>query len=73
MKTLQTVCTILSFALLFAAVVAFWRDNVDAAFVIATMGALIWFIGFRIGAARMNSQSKATETGDEDSDNSYEE
>ena len=56
-----------------AAIVAFWRDNVDGAFVIATLGALVWFVGFRIGAARMNSRSKATETGDEDSDNSYEE
>ena len=56
-----------------AAAGAFWRDNVDAAFVIATLGALVWFIGFRIGVARMNSQAKATETGDEDSDNSYEE
>lgn len=69
---MQTACTILSFAFLIAAAVAFWRDNVDAAFVIATLGALVWFIGFRIGIGRMNSDSKATETGDEDSDNSYE-
>ncbi|MEO8433428.1 MAG: hypothetical protein ABI596_00910 [Pyrinomonadaceae bacterium] len=70
---MQTACTILSFVLLIAASVALWRDNVDAAFVIATLGALVWFIGFRIGVARLNSASKATETGDEDSDNSYEE
>jgi hypothetical protein len=70
---LQTACTILSFVLLIAAAVAFWRGNVDAAFVIATLGAVMWFIGFRIGVARTISASKATETADEDSDDGYEE
>ena len=69
---MQRACTILSFVLLIAAAVAFWRDNIDAAFVIATLGALVWFIGFRIGIARINSGSEATETGGEDSDSDYE-
>jgi hypothetical protein len=69
---LQRACTILSFVLLIAAAVAFWRDNIDAAFVIATLGALVWFIGFRIGIGRINSRSEATETSGEDSDSDYE-
>lgn len=68
----ERACTILSFVLLIVAAGAFWRDNIDAAFVIATLGALVWFIGFRIGLRRMNSDSKATETGGEDSDSGHE-
>jgi|KBSSwiStaDraftv2_1062776.scaffolds.fasta_scaffold206592_2 hypothetical protein len=53
----ERIFTILSGLLLLVALVFLWRNNLSAAFVIATLGVVAWFLGYRtqlrakIGAA----------------------
>lgn len=51
---------------------ALWRGQTNAAFVLATIGALAWFVGVRMRLSRAQSNLRATETDDDDSDDSYE-
>ncbi len=39
--------TILAGLLVIAAAVFLWRENISAAFVVGTLGAVAWFISFR--------------------------
>lgn len=45
----------------------FWRQNVDAAFVAATLGALAWFISYRQKLKQKNSANDTTQIADDDS------
>lgn len=45
--TLERVFTIFSGLLLLVALVFFWRNNLSAAFVSATLGVVAWFLGYR--------------------------
>lgn len=60
--------SIIAVLLLIASAVALWHGKTDATFVLAALGALAWFVGFRIRLGRTNSDLKATETGGDDSE-----
>ena len=43
----ERIWMILAILLLIVAAVFFWRGNLSAAFVIATLGAVAWFLSYR--------------------------
>ena len=45
--TFERLFTIFSGALLLVALVLLWRNNLSAAFVIATLGVVAWFLSYR--------------------------
>jgi hypothetical protein len=45
--TLERMFTILSGLLLLTALIFLWRNNLSAAFVIATLGVVAWFLSYR--------------------------
>ena len=47
-RTLERIFTILSGFLLLVAVILLWRNNLSAAFVIATLGVVAWFLSYRM-------------------------
>jgi cell division protein FtsW (lipid II flippase) len=46
--TLERIFTILSGVLLLVALFLLWRNNLSAAFVIATLGVVAWFLSYRM-------------------------
>jgi hypothetical protein len=69
---LDTLCTTLAFVLLFIAAGAFLFGKTDAAFVLGTLGAVAWFVGFRFRLRQTHSEPQTTEGLADDSDDSYE-
>ena len=69
---MERACTILAFLLLIVSAIALWRGKTDAAFVLGALGALAWFVGFRLQLSRRTADAEATETGAEDSEDSDE-
>jgi hypothetical protein len=69
---LERACTILAFALLIVSAVALWQGKTDAAFVLGTLGAVAWFVGFRFRLKQTHSEAQATEGSNDDSDDGYE-
>ncbi len=69
---MERACTILAFLLLIASAMALWRGKTDAAFVLGTLGAVAWFVGFRLQLGRTTAEAEATETGADDSEDSDE-
>ena len=57
--TLERIFTIVSGLLLLAALIFLWRNNLSAAFVIATLGVVSWFLGYR---AQLRAKIAAAET-----------
>jgi hypothetical protein len=63
MKSLWTIVAILCMAL---AGVALWRQHLDAAFVIATLGVVAWFLNYRsqiktdVAEANAEAESEST-------------
>jgi hypothetical protein len=55
----ERIFTILAGLLLLAALVMLWRNNLSAAFVIATLGVVSWFLGYR---AKLRAKIAAAET-----------
>lgn len=43
----ERIFTILSGGLLLVALILLWRNNLSAAFVIATLGVVAWFLSYR--------------------------
>jgi hypothetical protein len=68
----DTVCTILAFGLLILAALAFLFGKTDAAFVLGTLGAVVWFVGFRFRLRQTHPEPQTTEGLADDSDDSYE-
>ncbi|MDX6611551.1 MAG: hypothetical protein QOD75_737 [Blastocatellia bacterium] len=64
--------TVLAFVFLIVAAVALWLGKPDAAFVLGTLGIVSWFLGFRSRLKQTQSALEATERGDDDSDEDYE-
>jgi hypothetical protein len=56
--TLERIFTILSGLLLLVAFIFLWRNNLSAAFVIATLGVVAWFLSYR---AQLRAKIVATE------------
>jgi len=54
------------------AAVALWMGKTDAAFVLGTLGAVSWFLGFRSRLKQTQSALEATERNNDDSDEDYE-
>jgi small-conductance mechanosensitive channel len=69
---LERVCTILAFSLLIVSALALWRGKTDVAFVLGTLGAVAWFVGFRLQLSRTNAKEEATETAGDDTEDSDE-
>jgi hypothetical protein len=67
--TLERTFTILSGLLLLVALVFLWRNNLSAAFVIATLGVVAWFLSYR---AQLRAKIVATEAAN-DKDNDLDE
>jgi len=65
---LERACTILALSLLIASAMALWRGKTDAAFVLGVLGAVAWFVGFRLQLSRTTAEAEATETGGGDSE-----
>lgn len=59
MMSLERVFTIVSGLLLLVALVCLWRNNLSAAFVIATLGVVSWFLSYR---AQLRAKIAAAET-----------
>lgn len=55
----ERVFTILSGMLLIVALILLWRNNLSAAFVIATLGVAAWFLSYR---AQLRAKFRAPET-----------
>ncbi|HEY3025434.1 MAG TPA: hypothetical protein VGJ55_04695 [Pyrinomonadaceae bacterium] len=69
---MEQICTILAFLLLISSAIALWNGKTDAAFVIGVLGAVAWFVGFRLRLSRSNADAEATEKGAGDSEDSDE-
>ena len=69
---MNTLCTALAFVLLFIAAGAFLFGKTDAAFVLGTLGAVAWFVGFRFRLRQTHPEPQTTEGLADDSDDSYE-
>jgi len=69
---LESIFTIVSFALLIAAGASLWFGKTDAAFVLGALGAVVWFVGFRFRLRKAHPDRQATEDSVDDSDDSYE-
>lgn len=65
---MERACTILAFLLLIASAIALWYAKIDAAFVLGALGAVAWFVGFRLQLSRTTAEAEATETGSDDSE-----
>jgi len=63
--TLERTFTILSGLLLLVALVFLWRNNLSAAFVIATLGVVSWFLSYR---AQLRAKIVATEAASDKDD-----
>lgn len=61
----ERIFSIVAGLLLLAAFVMLWRNNLSAAFVIATLGVVSWFLGYR-AQLKARIAAKAPGTGDED-------
>jgi hypothetical protein len=61
----ERIWIIASSLLLIAAAICLWRNNLSAAFVIATLGAVAWFLSYRAQLRRKNAE---TEKADEQPD-----
>jgi len=70
--TLELIFSIVAVVLLIMAAGALWQDKADAAFVLATLGAVAWFVRFRFRVKQAHAETQATEGSDDDSDESYE-
>jgi hypothetical protein len=57
--TLERMFTIVSGLLLLVALLLLWRNNLSAAFVIATLGVAAWFLSYR---AQLRAKIVAAET-----------
>ena len=57
--TLERIFTLLSGLLLLVALFLLWRNNLSAAFVIATLGVAAWFLSYR---AQLRAKIVAAET-----------
>ena len=42
---------------------ALWHAKTDAAFVLGALGAVAWFVGFRLQLSRSSADAEATERG----------
>ena len=65
MKFTDRAFTIVAGLFLLAAAVLLWRNNLTAAFVIATLGIVAWFLGFR---AQTRAKVAADSAAQEDED-----
>lgn len=65
--TRERAFTILAFLLVLAAAVCLWRNNTSATFVLAALGGVAWFVGYRF---RLRAQFPV---GDDDDEPSYRE
>ena len=64
----ERIWTIVSvLCLVAAAILFFWRESVDAAFVVATLGVVAWFIGYRQKIKQESGAQDATKTDEDDS------
>ena len=66
--TLERVFTIVSGLLLLVALIFLWRNNLSAAFVIATLGVVAWFLGYRAQLRAKIAAAEAPIEDDEDID-----
>jgi hypothetical protein len=62
-----------SISCLSAAAVALWRQRVDAAFVLATIGALAWFLNYRANLKESITDPATLANHESESDQSNEE
>ena len=57
--------TIVAGALLLVALVMLWRNNLSAAFVIATLGIVAWFLSYRMQLRAKIAAYEASDKNDE--------
>jgi hypothetical protein len=68
---MRSIWTIASIVCLIAAAIFLLRDNFDAAFVLATLGAIAWFLNYRFQLR--GTISEETETNEDERDASEDE
>lgn len=68
-STAERILSIAAGLLLLAAFVMLWRNNLSAAFVIATLGIVFWFLRYR---AQLKAKIAAEESANKDENTDYE-
>ena len=67
--TLERILAILSGLLLLVGLVLLWRNSLSAAFVIATLGVVAWFLSFRAQLRTKMAADAPTKTDDQTDEN----